>query len=368
MKTTIEQRQFLKNARRIVVKVGTNVLVQENGCPNVTRIEALVNDIADLQDLGCEMTSVSSGAIGAGIEALGMKTRPTAVADLQMAAAVGQTRLMSLYEKLYAQRDYIVGQILLTHDALKVRDRHLNARNTLMNLLRNRIIPVVNENDTVSTAEIKFGDNDLLAVLVAILIDADALVLLTTAEGLLAPDENGEMQRLKMVQEIDGQILGLAHGKGSALSTGGMESKLTSAREATRNGIPVIIANGRQDDILKKIFNGEDVGTLFLPHHTNHSKRKSWIAFFNKVEGTVVVDDGAAKALMEQGKSLLPIGITAVEGEFKLGSLIQIRTADGKIIARGLTEFCSEKLNEFKGEKSNDQHAEAIHRDNLVLL
>lgn len=369
MKNSNEQREFLKNARRIVVKAGTRVLVQRNGRPDTKRVETLVSEIAELQQRGCQMSCVSSGAVGAGIEALGMKTRPKAVADLQMAAAVGQTRLMSLYDKLYSKRKCQIGQILLTHDALKVRDRHLNARNTMLNLLRNGIIPIVNENDTVSTEEIQFGDNDLLAVLVAILIDADALVLLTTADGLREPaGTSGRTRRIKCVAEINDDVLGLATGKGSELSTGGMASKLTSAREATRNGIPVIIANGRKDAVLANIFDGKDEGTLFLPHDTHHSKRKSWIAFFNKVEGTLTVDDGAAKAICEKGKSLLPIGVKKVEGKFKVGSLIRILTADGRCIARGLSEFSSEALDAIKGTRTTDEYAEAIHRDNLVIL
>ncbi|MFC1468157.1 glutamate 5-kinase [Verrucomicrobiota bacterium] len=368
MKNSNEQREFLKSARRIVVKAGTRVLVQRNGRPDGKRIETLVSEIAALQHRGCQMTSVSSGAVGAGIEALGMKTRPKAVADLQMAAAVGQTRLMSLYDKLYSKRKCQIGQILLTHDALKVRERHLNARNTMMNLLRNGIIPVVNENDTVSTEEIQFGDNDLLAVLVSILVDADALVLLTTADGLREPAGNNRTRRVKCVQEINDDILGLAHGKGSELSSGGMASKLTSAREATRNGIPVIIANGRKDNVLENIFTGKDEGTLFLPKETTISKRKSWLAFFHRVEGTLTVDDGAATALREKGKSLLPIGIKAVDGKFGIGSLIRIQTKDGHVIARGLSEFSSEAIQSIKGTKTTNEYAEVIHRDNLVIL
>jgi glutamate 5-kinase len=368
MKNTNEQREFLKSAQRIVVKAGTRVLVQRNGRPDTRRIESIVSEIAALQHRDCQMTLVSSGAVGAGIEALGMKSRPTAVSDLQMAAAVGQTRLMSLYDRLYSKHKCLIGQILLTHDALKIRERHLNARNTMLNLLRNKIIPIVNENDTVSTEEIKFGDNDLLAVLVAILIDADALVLLTTADGLREPTTNGRTRRLKMVEEINGEILGLAHGKGSELSSGGMASKLTSAREATRNGIPVIIANGRKDNVLENIFSGQDEGTLFLPKESNISKRKRWLAFFNRIEGTLVIDDGAANAICNNGKSLLPIGIQSVEGKFKVGSLIRVLTQDGRCIARGLSEFSAETIETIKGTKTTDQYAEVIHSNNLVIL
>jgi glutamate 5-kinase len=293
-----------------------------------------------------------------------------------MAAAVGQTRLMSLYDRLFAQHKFHVGQVLLTHDGLKDRQRHLNARNTMLNLLRNGIVPVVNENDAVANDEIRFGDNDHLAVLVSILIDADALVLLTSADGLREPAGNGRTRRVKRVEAIDDRILALACGKTSELSSGGMASKLEAAGEAARNGVPVIMANGRKAHVLTRIFSGQDEGTLILPQPAKLSRRKRWIAFFNRVEGTLVVDDGAAAALREKGKSLLPVGIRRVEGTFRVGAMVRIQTADGHRLARGLTEYSSADLECIKGKTSReiipllgtDCFDEAVHRDNMVLL
>jgi len=374
MKT--EERMFLTQARRVVVKAGTRVLVQRSGRPDARRIEQLIGELAALRWSGREVTCVSSGAIGAGMEALGLKSRPRNLADLQMAAAVGQTRLMSLYDRLFARYKLHVGQVLLTHDGLKDRERHLNARNTMLNLLRNGIVPVVNENDTVANEEIRFGDNDQLAALVAILIDADALVLLTSADGLREPAGAGRTRRVRQVTEVDDGVLGLATGKTGELSTGGMASKLVSAREAARNGVPVILANGRKAQVLTRIFEGRDEGTLILPKAANLSRRKRWIAFFNRAEGTLTVDDGAVRAVCEKGKSLLPVGIRSVEGQFKVGAMVRIHTQQGVQIARGLTEYNSDDLRRVQGKSSREiaillgTHCfdEAVHRDNMVLL
>lgn len=365
--TTDNNRLFLKDARRIVVKAGTRVLVQRGGRPDTKRIDSLVAQTAALHKQGCQMTCVSSGAVGAGIEALGMKSRPTALPELQMAAAVGQSRLMALYDQLFGKRKCRIGQVLLTHDGLKHRERHLNARNTMMTLLNHGIIPIVNENDTVSTEEIKFGDNDLLAVLVAILIDADALVLLTSADGLREPAGGGRTRRVKTVEAINEDVLGLADGKSSELSSGGMASKLTSAREAVRNGIPVVIANGRKDDVLLNIFSGKDEGTLFLPEDRKMSHRKRWIAFFNRIEGTLVIDRGAVAALAK-GTSLLPCGIREIQGRFGVGSCVRVCDPDGTTLARGLTEFSSEEIEQMLTSRETAGAGEAIHRDNLVML
>lgn len=255
-----ETRNRLKQAKRIVVKVGSRVLVDSTGKPDHDRIHTLVCDIAQAHDAGCEMLLVSSGAIAAGIEALGMTSRPTALPDLQMAAAVGQTRLMSLYSHLFGQKQIKVGQILLTDDLLKVNERRTNARNTLCNLIEHRIIPVINENDTVATEEIKFGDNDLLAALVSILVSADALILLSTTDGL--KDDAG--QRVPFVEQVSDDILALDKGKNGELSTGGMKSKLLSAAKAAEADIPVVIADGQTDGIIQTILSGTDVGTLIV--------------------------------------------------------------------------------------------------------
>lgn len=362
MKQNLQHRDVLKNAKRIVVKAGSKVLVQSTGRPDKRRLGLLVDELAQFQNDGGEMAFVSSGAIGAGLEALGIKTRPTAIPDLQMAAAVGQTRLMSLYDNLFGENKCNIGQVLLTHNALKHRERHLNARNTLLNLIANRIVPVINENDAVSTEEIKFGDNDVLAALVAILVDADALVLLSTTDGL----RDGK-RRVSYIEEVDDDILGLVSDKQDNLSTGGMASKLESAQTAAHNGIPVVIANGRKTGVLTRIFQGQDEGTMLLPKAGNISKRKRWIAFFNRAEGHLVVDDGAAAAL-GKGKSLLPVGIKAVEGNFKVGAMVGIQTLEGEHVARGLVEYSSDEIEALKGKKTAGKAGEVIHRDNMVIL
>ncbi len=345
------------------MKAGSKVLVQSSGRPDSRQLRLLVDELAQFQNNGGEVAFVSSGAIGAGLEVLGMGKRPSSIPDLQMAAAVGQTRLMSLYDSLFSENKCNIGQVLLTHDALKHRERHLNARNTLLNLIANRIVPIINENDAISTEEIQFGDNDVLAALVAILIDADALVLLSTTDGLR--DENNK--RVSYIEEVDDDVLGLVDDKQDELSAGGMASKLQSAQIAAHNGIPVVIANGRKAGVLTRILQGRDEGTLLFPKEGNISKRKRWIAFFNRAEGHLVVDNGAAAAL-DRGKSLLPVGIKAVEGTFKVGAMVNIQSMDGKHIARGLVEYSSDEITAIKGEKPAGKSSEVIHRDNMVVL
>ncbi len=357
----LQHRTALKNAKRIVVKVGSKVLVQSTGRPDSKRLKLLVEELAQFQNNGTEVVFVSSGAIGAGLDALGMKSRPKAMPDLQMAAAVGQMRLMGIYDSLFRENHCQIGQVLLTHDALKHRERHLNARNTLLHLIKHRIIPIINENDAISTEEIKFGDNDVLAALVSILLDADALVLLSTTDGL----RDGK-QRVSYIEEID-DVLELVADKPDHLSTGGMASKLESAQIAAHNGIPVVIADGRKTGVLERIFQGKDEGTLLFPKEGNISKRKRWIAFFNRAEGHLVIDEGAANAL-HKGKSLLPVGIQIVEGDFKVGAMVNIKTQEGLHIARGLVEYSSDDIHLILGKKSSGTTGVVIHRDNLVIL
>ncbi len=356
-------RDALKNAKRIVVKAGSKVLVRRTGHPDSRRLKLLVGELAQFQNSGGELAFVSSGAIGAGLAALGMERRPTAIPDLQMAAAVGQTRLMSLYDKLFGENKCNIGQVLLTHDALTHRERHLNARNTLLNLISRRIVPIINENDAISTEEIKFGDNDVLAALVAILIDADALVLLSTTDGL----RDGENRRVPYIEEVDAGILSLVNDKLDRLSIGGMASKLESAHIAAKNGIPVVIANGRKTGALTRIFQGLDEGTLLFPMAGNISKRKRWIAFFNRSEGHLVVDDGAVAAL-KRGTSLLPVGIQKIDGDFKTGAMVDIQSLEGRLVARGLVEYPSREIDQIKGQHTTGKSGEVIHRDNMVLL
>jgi glutamate 5-kinase len=255
-----EIREQIKKAKRIVVKVGSRVLVDGTGKPDHKRIFALVSELAAEHNGGREMLLVSSGAIAAGIEALSIEHRPSALPDLQMAAAVGQTRLMSLYSHLFGQKHIKTGQVLLTDDLLKTDERRINARNTLNNLIKHRIVPIINENDTVATEEITFGDNDLLAALVSILVQADALVLLTCTDGLHDKNE----QRIPFVERVSDEILAMDKGANGHLSTGGMTSKLQAASRASEADIPVVIANGQTDDIIHTVLNGNDIGTLIV--------------------------------------------------------------------------------------------------------
>lgn len=373
-------RRRLRSARRIVVKVGSRVLVGPTGRPDLRRLRGLTRAVAALHNEGREVVLVSSGAIGAGLHALGMSRRPTALPDLQMAAAVGQGRLMRLYGDLFAEHGCVVGQVLLTHGDLNERVRHLNARNTMMQLLRNRVIPIVNENDVVAVDEIRFGDNDLLASLAAILIQADALVLLTTVEGFMTPDSGGAMRRVPFLERVDDAVLGHAQGKGDALSTGGMASKLRAAANAARVQASVVIADGRRPSALGRIFRGADVGTLVANapagDRSGLSGRKRWIGFFHRGRGGVVVDDGAVEALVRKGRSLLPIGIRAVKGPFKAGEVVQVWDAAGRVVARGLAELGSDDAQKALGLKTHEIERvlgpsaveEFIHRDNLVVL
>lgn len=303
-----------------------------------------------------------------GMHALGMKTRPVTIPDLQMAASVGQTRLMSIYNDLFGDnKDKAkIGQILLTHDALENRIRHVTARNTLLNLISHGIIPVINENDTISTREIEFGDNDVLAALTAILVDADALVLLSTTDGLREPDLKESTKRVSCIAEVNEDVLALVKDKPNSISTGGMASKLHSAQLAASNGIPVIIANGRKSGVLKSIFDGCDEGTLLMPKPDVFSKRKRWIAFFNRPEGNITIDDGAAVAL-HKNNSFLPVGIITVDGNFNKGSMVNIRKQDGMHFARGLVEFSSNEILALKGKKTMTRAGEIIHRRNIVV-
>lgn len=380
MTKEIQQRKALANARRIVVKIGSRVLVQKTGRPDIVQMRGLVKDIARLRRDGREVVVVSSGAIGTGMQALGMKSRPANLPDLQMTAAVGQSRLMATYDKLFSAEKCKVGQILLTHDDLKDRQRHLNARNTMMNLLRNGIVPIVNENDAVAVDEIKFGDNDRLAALVALLIEADLLILLTTVDGFQAPGKGGRMRRVSLLNGVTDDELGHAKGKGSELSTGGMASKLQAANMVARVSAPVVIANGRASGTLRKVVAGQDVGTLIATEAASADSilagRKRWIAFFHKPQGTLIVDEGARDAIEKKGKSLLPIGIREVEGHFPSGCVVNLRTTQGVLFACGVVDYSSDHIRKIKGHRTNEladllgpeYYEEVIHRDNMVVL
>ena len=368
-------------ARRIVVKIGSGVLVQTSGKTETQRLKLLVKEIADLSSQKRDVVFVTSGAIGTGMQTLGMKKRPGSLPALQMAAAVGQSRLMTQYDQLFSAEKKIIGQVLLTYDDLKHRARHLNAKNTILTMLGAGVIPVINENDAVAVEEIKFGDNDLLASLVVHLIKADLLIMLTTTNGLNKPLADGRSERIRYLQGVSDEIMKFAHGKGGEISTGGMASKLESARlVAETAGVFVVIADGREPGIIRRVMAGEDTGTIIVPAEkgslSEFGGRKSWIAFFHKPKGVLTIDAGACRALEEGGKSLLPIGVKKVEGEFAAGAMVDIKAMDGRLVARGLTAYSSRDIQLIKGCRTDEvvkllgdkKEDELIHRDNLVLM
>ncbi len=374
-----EARKKLKDSSVIVIKVGSRVLVDETGHPDNKKIGRLVKQIAAIHKQGKDVILVSSGAIAAGVEALGLKSRPKTLPELQMAAAVGQTRLMTLYERLFSKENCTAAQVLLTHGDLRKRARHLNARNTILRLLEHKIIPIINENDVVSVDEIRFGDNDQLAALTAILIEANLLMLLTTINGLQAKFGD-ESSRISFLDSITKETLSVANGKSGNFSLGGMNSKLQAAKLAADLGIKVVIADGNENNVIPEIIEGEDIGTLVVSSGetglTKINRRKRWIAFFHRASGVIIVDTGAEKAVVEQNYSLLPIGIRAVEGHFAKGSLVKIKNLAGKTIAKGLVSFSDEEVRLIQGKKSGeiknilgyDNYDEVIHRDNLIVL
>lgn len=376
--TELLLRKQLTQAKRIVVKAGTHVLVDKNGRPNKRRIGQIVNELSELRHQGYEVIFVSSGAIGAGIQAMGFSKRPNNIPDLQMAASIGQTRLIALYHELFAAKKINISQVLLTHDDLRHRQRHLNARNTMNNLLRNNILPIVNENDVVAVDEIKVGDNDLLSAMVSILINADALILLTTPDGLRQNTESGKSVRIKYLAKVDQKARQLVFGKQQSLSTGGMGSKLESAQLAAKIGSLVVIASGKQTGVLNKIMAGEDVGTL-IGHpdliDPNTKKRKQWISIFHKAQGDVIIDQGAQIALQHQSKSLLPVGIKSIAGTFPMGAMVNIKNHKQEIIGYGLVEYSSHDIEKIKGKHTSEiskilgskDYLEIIHRDNMVI-
>ncbi len=373
----LSHRAELCKAKRIVVKIGTHVLINKQGGPNVKRIAALVKQLGALHEHH-EVILVSSGAIGTGLNTLGLKHRPTNLPALQMAAAIGQTRLQVIYQKHFAHHGITTSQVLLTHDDLKNRVRHLNARNTLHALLSHKIIPIINENDVVSVDEIKFGDNDILSSLVAALVNADLLVLLTTPNGVQEPISAHRMRRIPYIEEVTQKTFSLVQPKKNALSTGGMQTKLIAAQNANRIGALTVVASGKEKDILKKIIEGEDVGTLIGHKGDKHhikEKRKQWIAFFHKSQGDIVINDCAVDVLRHQGKSLLPIGITKVIGEFLQGALVNVLDEHHHLIAKGFSHYSSEDIKKIQGKKTTEiievlghkDFDEVIHRKNMVL-
>jgi glutamate 5-kinase len=355
--------ELLKDVTRIVVKLGTGVLTDSRKQPDLAQMEQLATQVAELRKQGKEVVVVSSGAVGAGMGVLGHAKRPNDLAELQACAAVGQSRLMALYEKLFAQFDLQVAQVLLTHDDLEHHERHLNARNTLVTLLAHGVVPIINENDAISFTELKFGDNDKLSALVASLLPADLLIILTTVDGVIENFGKPNPKTITTIERIDDSLERLAGGTASATAIGGMASKIQAAKIVVRSGIPLVIASGRKKAVLARVLAGEEEGTLFVAQPSKLQGRKRWIAFFHHPKGALVVDDGAKKALRESGKSLLPPGVARCEGDFTAGEVIRICDLNGTEFARGIAGFDSGQI------KARElQRVEIVHRDNLVIL
>lgn len=364
------------NARRVVIKVGSNVLTEDHGL-NLKAIRSISRQICRLIDGGIEIILVSSGAMASGIRKIGLDKRPDEIPKRQAIAAVGQAGLIMEYEKAFARYHKKVAQILLTGDDLNNRKRYLNARNTLCMLLSWQVVPIINENDTVMIEEIQFGDNDNLAAMITLLMDADILVNLTDIDGLYTKDPrtSPDTDFIPLVSTIGEDIKKIAGDIPGALGTGGMLSKINAAKKVTAAGIPMVIANGGRPDVLKKLFSGKDVGTFFTPKKKKLKSRKCWIAFTLKPKGVIRIDDGAAEAILNRGKSLLPSGIVGVEGEFSVGAPVEFRKTDNETLGTGLVNYSSTDIRKIMGLKSSQiknrlghkPYDDVIHRDNLAV-
>jgi glutamate 5-kinase len=371
-------RRALSRARRVVVKVGSGLITTPEHGPSSAQIGRLAGDLAALVKDRREVALVSSGAIATGTARLRLASRPRSIPEKQAAAAVGQSALMWHYEQAFKRHGLHVGQVLLTGQDISDRSRYLNARNTLLALLDFGVLPIVNENDTVAVDEIKVGDNDNLAALVAHLIDADLLVLLTDVDGLYSGDPRRDPRatRLSTVEAVTEDIQRLVFDADTPVSVGGMSTKLQAAQKANASGIPMVIASGREPGVLQRVLRGEDVGTYFQPRDDRLAARKRWIAFAVPPQGRLVVDAGAKKALTERGKSLLPSGLVEVEGRFQAGEVVALAEFEGQEFARGLVNYDAEELRKIRGAKTRDIEKalgykgfdEVIHRDNLVVL
>ncbi|MEO7150262.1 MAG: glutamate 5-kinase [Burkholderiaceae bacterium] len=369
---------MLKDARRIVVKVGSSLVTDEGRGLDAVAVGQWCRQLAVLAHQGREVLMVSSGAVAEGMKRLGWIVRPKAIHELQAAAAVGQMGLAHLYETQLRMHGMRSAQVLLTHADLADRERYLNARSTLLTLLQLQVIPVINENDTVVNDEIKFGDNDTLAALVCNLVDADALIILTDQEGLYSADPRRDPSARLIERATAGaaELEGMASGAGSHLARGGMITKVLAAKRAARSGAGTVIAWGREPDVLTRLAGGEAIGTALVAATPKLAARKQWMADHLQMRGSVVVDAGAAAKVRDEGKSLLPIGVTEVRGEFHRGDVIAVENSDGVQLARGLSNYSSSEArliarkpsSEFERWLGYAAEPELIHRDNLVLL
>lgn len=374
-----KKRELLARARRIVVKLGSSVLASAEAGVSAEQVGRISAEISALLEQGFQVVVVTSGARAAGLSRLGLSRIPKNLAEQQAAAAIGQIRLMAMYERCFSDFHKHVGQVLLTADDLRDRTRFLNAQRTFEHLLRHGVVPIVNENDSVATDELKFGDNDRLSALVAGLVGADLLVILSDVEGLYAGDpRSGDVPLIELVEDIDAHIAsGVAGGTVSGVGTGGMASKLVAARSASHRGIATVVASGMVPGVLARIVDADDqAGTLFLPRSTPMRSRKHWIAYGLPVRGTLVLDAGALEAVTRNGSSLLPAGIRAVEGDFHRGDCVRCVDEAGREWARGLAAYDGDECRRIRGQASSrieallGYHAadEVVHRDDLAVL
>ena len=371
-------RERLREAKRVVVKVGTSTLVRTSGKPDFRRMDRLVREIADLKNEGREMVLVSSGAIAIGMDSIGLRQKPAEIPARQALAAIGQSSLMTLYKKFFADYGQTAAQVLLTKENAARHHQYANSRNALLELLSMGAVPVINENDVVAVDEIKIGDNDTLSATVATLIDADALLILSDIDGLYTanPQEDKTARWLPEVAEITPAIERLAGGAGSSFGTGGMATKIEAAKIAVNAGATFVIAPSARDDVISAVLAGEPVGTVFSAKEAHLRQRKSWLAFGKRIAGDVVVDEGCEAAMRAHGSSLLAAGIVAVEGDFAAGTTVRVLSARQQEIARGIVNYSAAQIAKIAGRQSRDFASliegeirdEVIHRDNMVLM
>lgn len=371
-------RAGLKEAKRIVVKVGTSTITYPTGKMNLGRMEKLVRELTDLANQGREIVLVTSGAIAVGMDRMGKKKRPRSIPQRQALAAVGQGALMHAYGSLFAAYGRMAGQVLLTKENSRRHHQYTNSRNALKAMLAMGVLPVVNENDAVAVDEVKIGDNDTLSATVATLVDADVLIILSDVAGLYTanPATDKKARLIPEVREITPDIESLAGGAGSAAGTGGMRTKIEAAKIATRSGVTMVVASGEEDGVIRTVLDGEAVGTLFPAREEHLKARKSWLAFGRNIAGDLVVDDGCAEAMLTGGKSLLAAGLVSVEGAFAAKSTVRVLTQEGREIARGIVNYDAVSLRRIAGRHTDEIAAilaapvfsEVIHRDNMVLM
>lgn len=369
--------KYIKNVKRIVVKIGTSTLTHPTGLLNLNRIESIVRQLADINNKGIEVALVTSGAIGAGMGKLGLKARPKTIPEKQAAAAVGQGVLLHMYEKIFSEYGKTAAQILLTKEDILNRKRFLNARNTFFTLFNQGVIPIVNENDAVAVDEIKFGDNDTLSAMVTSLVEADLLILLSDIEGLYDsnPKENKDAKLISHVIDISDGIKEAAGGAGTSFGTGGMITKISAAEIAVKAGSSMIIVNGAAKNIISEVLECKDIGTFFEADKNPLQGRKCWISYNTLIKGKIEIDHGAVEAVVRYRKSLLPAGILSIDGVFEKGDIVSIVNASGDELARGITNYNSAEIDLIKGNQTSNiedkldykSYDEVIHANNLVI-